>query len=155
MFDTASAILAGADSHTRTRFMTALPLSAPPPAIAARPRRWRRALLWGALIGLLLVAQSLLVWFALDYESNRAQEQAYAHARPVYQALDDHFSEASTLNALGDVFARTARAGAAEEAYAQARDIFRALGERLGEAHALQPGADSLSSRRNVRGPCR
>jgi two-component system sensor histidine kinase DctS len=52
------------------------PLSTPP----ARPRRWRRALLWGALIGLLLVAQSLLVWLTLDYESNRAQEQVEAAA---------------------------------------------------------------------------
>ena len=39
------------------------------------PRRWRRALLWGALVGLLLIAQSLLVWLTLNYESNRAQEQ--------------------------------------------------------------------------------
>jgi two-component system sensor histidine kinase DctS len=50
-----------------------------PPA-APRPRRWRRALLWGALVGLLLVAQSLLVWLTLDYESNRAQEQVDAAA---------------------------------------------------------------------------
>ncbi|HEX3139781.1 MAG TPA: PAS domain-containing sensor histidine kinase, partial [Rhizobacter sp.] len=52
----------------------------PPPTTAARPWRWRRALLWGALIGLLLVAQSLLVWLTLDYESNRAQEQVDAAA---------------------------------------------------------------------------
>jgi two-component system, LuxR family, sensor histidine kinase DctS len=47
----------------------------PPSTAVARPRRWRRALLWGALVGLLLVAQTLLVWLTLDYESNRAQEQ--------------------------------------------------------------------------------
>ncbi len=51
-----------------------------PPALSARPRRWRRALLWGALVGLLLVAQSLLVWLTLDYENNRAQEQVDAAA---------------------------------------------------------------------------
>lgn len=52
----------------------------PPPPAAPRPRRWRRALLWGALVSLLLVAQSLLVWLTLDYESNRAQEQVDAAA---------------------------------------------------------------------------
>ncbi|HZE90768.1 MAG TPA: PAS domain S-box protein [Rhizobacter sp.] len=45
------------------------------PEAAHKPRRWRRALLWGALVGLLLIAQTLLVWLSLDYESNRAQEQ--------------------------------------------------------------------------------
>lgn len=44
--------------------------AAPP---AARPRR-RRALLWGALVGLLLVAQTLLVMLTLNYETTRAQE---------------------------------------------------------------------------------
>jgi len=38
-------------------------------------RRWRRALLWGALVGLLLVAQSLLVALTLSYEAARSQEQ--------------------------------------------------------------------------------
>ena len=32
-------------------------------------------MLWGALVGLLLVAQSLLVWLTLNYEASRAQEQ--------------------------------------------------------------------------------
>jgi len=36
--------------------------------------------LWGTLVGLLLVAQSLLVWLTLDYENNRAQEQVDAAA---------------------------------------------------------------------------
>ena len=52
----------------------AFPMSAPTD-LAMRPRRWRRALLWSALVGLLLVAQSLLVWLTLDFESNRTQEQ--------------------------------------------------------------------------------
>lgn len=59
--------------------MPAAPPRSPTHAIA-RPRRWRRALLWGALVSLLLVAQSLLVWLTLDYESNRAQEQVDAAA---------------------------------------------------------------------------
>lgn len=37
--------------------------------------RWRRALPWIALVSLLLVAQSLLVWLTINYESNRMQEQ--------------------------------------------------------------------------------
>ena len=40
-----------------------------------RPRRWRRAFLWVALMALLLVAQSLLVGLTLNYESSRLQEQ--------------------------------------------------------------------------------
>ncbi len=44
---------------------------------AALPRawRWRRALLWGALVALLLVAQSLLLALTISYESARAQEK--------------------------------------------------------------------------------
>jgi two-component system sensor histidine kinase DctS len=37
-------------------------------------RRRRRALLWGALVALLLVAQTLLVMLTLNYEASRAQE---------------------------------------------------------------------------------
>jgi tetratricopeptide (TPR) repeat protein len=69
-------------------------------------------------------------------------EQAYANARPVYQAMGDHYSEATTLNALGDVFARTGRAQDAEAAYVEALPIFQALGERLGEANALRALGD-------------
>jgi two-component system sensor histidine kinase DctS len=49
-----------------------------PPALRALPfwRRWRRPLLWGALVALLLVAQTLLVALTLSYEAARAQEQA-------------------------------------------------------------------------------
>ncbi len=54
----------------------------PPPA-----RRPRRALLWGALVGLLLVAQSLLVALTLNYESSRAQDEADAMATG-YMAAD-------------------------------------------------------------------
>ncbi|KQV95136.1 ATP-binding protein [Rhizobacter sp. Root1221] len=46
----------------------------PSSAELIRPRRWRRALLWAMLVSLLLVAQSLLVWLTLNFESNRAQE---------------------------------------------------------------------------------
>jgi two-component system sensor histidine kinase DctS len=42
---------------------------------AAPGRRRRRVVLWATLIGLLLVAQSLLLWLTANYESRRAQEQ--------------------------------------------------------------------------------
>ena len=50
---------------------------APPAAAgaAADRRRWRRVLLWGLLIGLLAVAQALLVALVLVYEDTRAQDR--------------------------------------------------------------------------------
>ena len=39
-------------------------------------RRVRRAMLWVALVGLMLVAQTLLVALTVNYEANRAQERA-------------------------------------------------------------------------------
>ncbi len=47
-------------------------LSPSPP----RHPRLRRALLWGALVALLLVAQSLLVALTINYEAGRAQDEA-------------------------------------------------------------------------------
>jgi two-component system sensor histidine kinase DctS len=38
------------------------------------PRRWRRALLWAALIALLLLAQMALWWLTRQHEHNRVQE---------------------------------------------------------------------------------
>ena len=67
-----------------------------PPSPSRRPRVWpvRRLALWGALVALLIVAQSLLVWLTISYESNRAQEQveqaAAAAAADVRQALARH-----------------------------------------------------------------
>ena len=47
---------------------------------AASPSRWRRPLLWGALLALLGVAQTLLVALTISYESVRAQEEVDAVA---------------------------------------------------------------------------
>lgn len=58
--------------------MTPSPPALPPDA--PRPRRPARWLLWGMLVALLLVAQSLLVWLTLSYESARQQDQADAAA---------------------------------------------------------------------------
>ena len=41
-----------------------------------RPRRLRRALLWGVLVALLLVAQTLLVALTINYEDGREQDSA-------------------------------------------------------------------------------
>jgi two-component system sensor histidine kinase DctS len=48
----------------------------PPPDTLARPRRLRRALLWAALVALLLVAQTLLVALTINYEAGREQDDA-------------------------------------------------------------------------------
>jgi two-component system, LuxR family, sensor histidine kinase DctS len=55
----------------------AIPFPAEQPATASSQgaRRWRRALLWGALLGLLAVAQSLLVMLTVRVEAARAQDQ--------------------------------------------------------------------------------
>jgi len=51
------------------------------PALPRRAaRRWRRALLWGLLVALLAVAQTLLVLLALNYEATRVQDRAEAVA---------------------------------------------------------------------------
>ena len=64
--------------------MTDSPIPAPGARSAsadpARPWRWRRLVLWSALVGLLVVAQSALVWLTISYESARALEQADAAA---------------------------------------------------------------------------
>ncbi len=58
-----------------------------PVAAPAPPRRARRALLWGALVALLLVAQTLLVLLSLRYEEARAQERTDEVAAAVQSEL--------------------------------------------------------------------
>jgi two-component system sensor histidine kinase DctS len=62
---------------------------AAPPALApgTRPRRLRRLLLWGLLVALLAVAQSLLVALTLRYEAWRAVDAAEAAAAEVAAAV--------------------------------------------------------------------
>jgi two-component system, LuxR family, sensor histidine kinase DctS len=50
-------------------------------------RRRRRLLLWGVLVALLVVAQSMLVWLTVDFESNRAQEEVDFAAAGVATAV--------------------------------------------------------------------
>lgn len=55
--------------------LTAIPAEQPATWPRAA-RRWRRVLLWAALLGLLAVAQTLLVVLTVQVESSRAQDQA-------------------------------------------------------------------------------
>ncbi|HJV60819.1 MAG TPA: PAS domain-containing sensor histidine kinase, partial [Albitalea sp.] len=59
--------------------MSASPAAAPTEP-SPRPARRRRALLWGVLVALLVVAQSMLVWLSIRYERSRVQEQVDATA---------------------------------------------------------------------------
>lgn len=60
------------------------PVAAPAAHDLPHPRsRRRRVVLWGALMALLVVAQSLLVWLTANYESARAQEHADAMSTSV------------------------------------------------------------------------
>ena len=56
-----------------------------PSTVSALPaaRRWRRTLMWGLLLALLAVAQTLLVLLALNYEATRAQDRTEAVAAAV------------------------------------------------------------------------
>ncbi|OYT89230.1 MAG: PAS domain-containing sensor histidine kinase [Burkholderiales bacterium PBB6] len=56
--------------------VTDAPVSAVPAAEPAREVRGGRRWLWAALVLLLLVAQSLLLWLTFSYEESRAQDQA-------------------------------------------------------------------------------
>jgi two-component system sensor histidine kinase DctS len=57
------------------------------PERGAPRKRWRRTLLWGTLLVLLGVAQSLLLVFSLQYESARAQDSVETHAAEAAVAL--------------------------------------------------------------------
>lgn len=64
------------------------------PPLLKRSRRWRRPLLWAALVGLLLIAQSLLVVLTINYESARAQaqvEQTAAEAAASIRQTASHY----------------------------------------------------------------
>ncbi len=66
-----------------------------------RTRRWRRVALWAALVGLLVVAQSLLVALTINYESTRAQEQVDAVAFSAAAQLKQQLArDQQTLQAL-------------------------------------------------------
>jgi two-component system sensor histidine kinase DctS len=71
------------------------------PAFGTGSTRRRRALLWGALVALLAVAQSMLVWLTVDYERSRAQEHVELVAAAVSSDLRQALSrDLQSLQAL-------------------------------------------------------
>ncbi len=76
-------------------------INPPAPLPAVRPSRRRRVALWVTLVGLIAVAQSLLIWLTLEYESSRVQEQtelaAASVAADVKQALSRHQQSVQAL----------------------------------------------------------
>jgi len=117
-------------------------MNEPLPAAPARPRS-RRLALWGALVALLVVAQSLLVYLTANYERVRAQEQvdaaATAAAADVRQALS---RQVQSLQALqwNDPGAAQWRAEAATLLHAR-RELMRV--ERRDEAMRVSEAVDS------------
>jgi two-component system sensor histidine kinase DctS len=95
----------------------------PPPA--SRWRRHRRALLWSALVLLLLVAQTLLVALTVNYEASRAQESTDAVAVEV--AAEVRRNVVSLQQQLQSLAAQpdAAWAGAAQELLRQRRSLAR------------------------------
>ena len=92
-----------------------------------RPRRMRRALLWGALVALLLVAQSLLVALTISYEASRAQDEADGvAAETAAEVRHELLGMVQTLQTLG--WAETPQAGglsAAETLLSTHRELKR------------------------------
>ena len=81
--------------------MNAVTLAAAKPNLLARPGRLRRALLWGALMALLLVAQTLLVALTIDHEAGREQEETERAATETAAALRrELLQQVQTLQAL-------------------------------------------------------
>ena len=66
-----------------------------------RPQRWRRAVLWGLLMALLLVAQSLLVALTINYEAGREQDGAdRAAAETAQEFRREMLAQTQALQAL-------------------------------------------------------
>ena len=77
-------------------------MPSPPADTPPRRPRLRRALLWGALVALLLVAQTLLVALTINYEATLSQDEAdTVAAEAVAQIRHDLLGMVQTLQALG------------------------------------------------------
>ncbi len=81
--------------------MNAATLAAAKLNLLARPGRLRRALLWGLLMVLLLVAQTLLVALTVNYEAGREQDETERAATETAAALRrELLQQMQTLQAL-------------------------------------------------------
>jgi len=109
---------AAGDGARRTMTTTDLPTLPEP----ARPRRLRRALLWGALVALLGVAQTLLVALTINFEATRAQDEAdRVAAEAAAEVRRDLFGMVQTLQALSWTDNPEAERFAAAEALLRSR----------------------------------
>ena len=99
----------------------------PPLPEPARPRRLRRALLWGALVALLGVAQTLLVALTINFEATRAQDEADGvAAEAAAEVRRDLLGMVQTLQALSWTDEPEAgRTAAAEALLRNRRDLKR------------------------------
>jgi two-component system sensor histidine kinase DctS len=117
-------------------------MNEPLPAAPARSRG-RRLALWGALVALLVVAQSLLVYLTVNYEQVRAQEQvdaaATAAAADVRLALSRQLQSLQALQ-WNDPRAAQWRAEAATLLHAR-RELVRV--ERRDESMRVTDAVDS------------
>ncbi len=72
-----------------------------PQKLHSQPQRWRRAVLWGLLTALLLVAQSLLVALTINYEVGREQDGAdRAAAETAQEFRREMLAQVQALQAL-------------------------------------------------------
>ena len=119
------------------------PIAVPAPPPLAGPIRRRRALLWGVLVALLVIAQSLLVWLTVSYESSRAQDEVEAVSAGVAADLKQTLSRSlQSLQALlwNDPTPAQWRADAGELLRAR-REILRV--ERRGLDHQIVEAVES------------
>jgi len=106
-------------------------------------RRWRRALLWVALVGLLAVAQALLVGLTVSHESTRAQDATEALASEVASDLRRQLTRAMQ-DLQGLVWASTAPLDWETQSRSlMSQFAFVARIERRGIDLGLLQGADS------------
>ena len=105
-----------------TRVLPPAPLWPAP----VRPHRLRRAGLWGALVALLLVAQTLLVALTVNYEDSRAQEDADSVAtEAAAEVRREMLGLLQTLQALAWVDGAPGDARAAADALLRARSALK------------------------------
>ena len=105
--------------------------TAPLPPLRVRPPGRARWWLWAALVVLLVVAQSMLVWLTLDYEDTRAQERAdSAAAAAAAEVRRQTLRSLQSLQALMWALPGQEGAGAGDLAFAtdllrQRREVLR------------------------------
>ena len=123
------------------------PIRILPPAplwpAAVRPHRLRRAGLWGALVALLLVAQTLLVALTVNYEDSRAQEDADSVAtEAAAEVRREMLGLLQTLQALAWVDSAPGDARAAADALLRARSALKRV-EWRAPSLAITEAADT------------